>query len=326
MRIFLLLLVIYCSIVLCVATVPAYAQLESVQYFNGTTELAASLLLPSGNKTVPAVVIIHGSGTSSRKNPWTDAYAKAMRDRGIAVLYPDKRGSGASKGSWQTSSFDDLAGDASAGIRFLRSLPNIDTARIGVIAFSQGGYVAPILAVRDPMCKFTIIVSGGTASLLEQTVNELELEAKKAGVVIDAKTSSALRSVYNKAYGFAKTGNGWNALQETLSVIQQTNPVLAHGLRTMPRDSTVWVWNWIRSVGDFDPIPYWEQNRKPSLLLYGGKDTQVMTATSIQRIAQLDPAALSNITVHFFGGNGHALFRDDCLDFIKRWIEDKGIN
>ncbi len=318
--------VLFCCIVIVGTTVPAFAQIESVQFVNGTTELAASFMRPPGNSMVPAVVIVHGSGASSRKNAWTDAYAKALRDRGIAVLYPDKRGSGASKGSWQSSSFEDLAGDASAGIRFLRSLPNIDTARIGVIAFSQGGYVASILAVREPMCKFTIVVSGGTATLLEQTVNELELEAKKGGVTIDASMSSALRSVYKKAYGFATTGNGWDALQDTLSVIQKTNPVLAQGLRTMPRDSTIWVWNWIRAVGDFDPIPYWEQNRKPALLIYGGKDTQVMTAGSIQRITQLSPAAMSNISVHYFGGNGHTLYRDDCLDFIKRWIEDKGVN
>ena len=69
------------------------------------------LFLPEGNGPFPAAVIIHGSGTSDRDNLWPLTLTQYLRESGIAVLLPDKRGSEKSEGDWRTSSFQDLAGD-----------------------------------------------------------------------------------------------------------------------------------------------------------------------------------------------------------------------
>src|SRR5205085_2653506 len=124
-------------------------QREDVRYSNGLVSLSATLEVPRIPGRLPAVVIVHGSGMSDRRNAWTTAYADALARRGIVVLYPDKRGSGSSDGDWRTASFADLAGDASAGVALLRARPDVDPSRIGAIGFSQGGYVVSILAAED---------------------------------------------------------------------------------------------------------------------------------------------------------------------------------
>jgi dipeptidyl aminopeptidase/acylaminoacyl peptidase len=55
--------------------------------------LAGMLFLPEGDGPFPAVVVIHGAGTSRRDNLWYLTPTKYLQDHGIAVLLPDKRGS-----------------------------------------------------------------------------------------------------------------------------------------------------------------------------------------------------------------------------------------
>ena len=104
-----------------------------VSYLSGSTSLAASLLVPEGEGPFPAVVLVHGSGTSDRSNPWTLAYANALVGQGIVVLHPDKRGSGESAGEWRTASFDVLARDVVAAVDLLVSNAVVDTSRIALM-------------------------------------------------------------------------------------------------------------------------------------------------------------------------------------------------
>ena len=56
-------------------------------------QLAGMLFLPEGEGPFPTAIIIHGSGTSRRNSTWYLSVAKHLQDNGIAVLFPDKRGS-----------------------------------------------------------------------------------------------------------------------------------------------------------------------------------------------------------------------------------------
>ena len=79
-------------------------------------------------------------------------------------------------------------------------------------------------------------------------------------------------------------------------------------------------------MGNFDPLPYWKQLEVPALFLYGGKDQNVDVVKSVGIIERTFRESRSSHTVLLFGNNGHALFRDDAMDFIARWIRDKGID
>ncbi|MDA2923326.1 alpha/beta hydrolase [Acidobacteria bacterium AH-259-L09] len=96
---------------------------QEVEFPNPTQgiNLAGMLFLPEGDGPFPAVVVIHGSGTSHRNNTWYLTFTRYLQDHGIAVLLPDKRGSESSEGNWRTASFEDLATDTLSAISYLQA-------------------------------------------------------------------------------------------------------------------------------------------------------------------------------------------------------------
>lgn len=68
-------------------------EFEEVTFQNGDLDLAGMLFLPGGTGPFPAVVVIHGSGTSRRDNPWYLTIVAELQSNEFAVLLPDKRGS-----------------------------------------------------------------------------------------------------------------------------------------------------------------------------------------------------------------------------------------
>jgi len=103
--------------------------------------LFRSLDVPPGAGPFPAVVLLHTcAGVGSHLGPWVDA----LWARGYAVLVVDSftpRGVRSVCGTW-TVTVDEVAMDAFAALRHLRSRPEIDPDRIGVIGFSYGGNAA----------------------------------------------------------------------------------------------------------------------------------------------------------------------------------------
>jgi hypothetical protein len=95
----------------------AFYTTEEVGFENGGTHLAGTLLAPVTPGPHPAIVMLHGSGPSTRESlqPFADVFAR----NGIAVLLHDKRGTGASTGNWTHATFDDLASDAIAAVEYL---------------------------------------------------------------------------------------------------------------------------------------------------------------------------------------------------------------
>jgi uncharacterized protein len=78
-------------------------------------------------------------------------------------LIYDKRGSGASTGDWRTSSYEDLANDAIAGIDLLASRSDIDATRIGLHGHSEGAIIAAIAAAASPS-KVAFVVAEDTVA------------------------------------------------------------------------------------------------------------------------------------------------------------------
>ncbi|MEX1023625.1 MAG: alpha/beta fold hydrolase [Planctomycetota bacterium] len=301
---------------------PPAAPTEAVQFANGDVALAGSLLLPPGDGPFSGAILIHGSGTSARSNPWTSAYADALVRRGVAVLHPDKRGSGDSGGNWRTASFLDLADDAVAAVQWLRAHPRVDAANVGVIGFSQGGHIVPAAAARSPHVAFAVNVSGSVVPIDEQIRDEVVMMGERAGL-----TSSELvevEAVLAAAENYARTGVGWSAYAEALSRARSgrmRGMEVVEGFASTPDDPA---WEFLRVIGGFDPMEYWTQLEQPSLFLYGGQDTQLRIPKSIERIGDVLGPLNANTTVMLFNKNGHALYRDDALDFIATWIEVRG--
>ena len=133
--------------------------------------LAGTLTVPKGaskERPVAAVVTITGSGGQERDEPFgpESTYrpfrqiADSLARRGIATLRMDDRGIGESKGNHATATSADFAEDIRAGLAFLRTRPEIDAARLGLVGHSEGGLIAPIVASKEPALKGIVLLAG----------------------------------------------------------------------------------------------------------------------------------------------------------------------
>ena len=145
------------------ATAPAAPQPAFFQ--NGDVRLAFTLDLPAGPGPFPAIVAGHGSGKTTRQDlAW---FAGQWTRLGFAVLRFDKRGVGESTGTYvfvgtkdSPEVFPQLAGDMVAGVRFLRTRPEIDPRRIGLAGWSQAGWIIPYAARELGDVAFMALFSG----------------------------------------------------------------------------------------------------------------------------------------------------------------------
>lgn len=288
------------------------------------TEIRADLHLPPGPGPFPAVVLVHGSGDSDRSNPWTSAYAAALVERNVAVLHPDKRGSGESGGRWQEATFVDLAHDAVAGVELLLDRSEIKATAVGVIGFSQGGHVVAAAAHESSDIAFVVDVSGSVVPILEQIGDELRLAGEREG--LSAVQLADLAAIHARAEAFVLGEGSWSAYSDALAEAKSGSLAGTEIVAGFPVEESAAAWSFLRTIGDFDPMDYWVDLQVPTVFVYGGRDENVDVYKSVNRIVTSLTQTGLPYSLLLFRNNGHALFRQDAMDFLVRWIHDGGVD
>jgi pimeloyl-ACP methyl ester carboxylesterase len=146
---------------------PVTSPLPSGRFFpSGDVMLSYALDLPPGPGPHPAIVFGHGSGRQTKDEAMS--VKSRMTQAGFAVLRYDKRGVGESTGTFEAPGLLNsdrllpiLADDMAAGVAFLRTRPEIDPNRIGLMGISQAGWIMPLAAARAPV-RFMVLVVGPT--------------------------------------------------------------------------------------------------------------------------------------------------------------------
>ena len=179
---------------------------EEVSFSNRDVHLAGTLISPLSPGKHPAIVLVPASGAEGRE--YLLPFAHFLVRHGMAVLGYDKRGVGGSTGDWKTESFDDLASDAVAAIEFLKMRKDIDPSQIGMLGWSQAGWVMPLAAAREKDVAFLISISGAGVSPAETTIDEARGELKAAGR--RPEVIEQITELMKLKYDFARTGQGWN--------------------------------------------------------------------------------------------------------------------
>jgi len=270
---------------------------REITFNNGPVRLSGSLLLPPGSKAVPAVVFLHGSGPEGR---WASRFlASQLATHGIAALIYDKRGVGQSTGDWRQATPDDLAQDAAAALARLRQEPRIDPRRIGVHGHSQGGTLAPMIAVQSPDVAFVIASAG-------------------AGLPMDSvEIFSILNSVYPRANTAKDSADARAYVGELVAVAYHGRPrAQLDSLTTALRDRPWYFappapensyWAFSRQYAQYRPLEWWARVRVPVLLIYGADDQRVPARASAERIsATLQRNATDvDLTVRILPGADH---------------------
>ncbi|WLQ17188.1 alpha/beta fold hydrolase [Hahella aquimaris] len=124
-----------------------YAQRTDFTFDYDGEQLGATLLTPEGKGPFPVLVFLHGDGPVDRfANGGYVGIMNQLLERGVACLSWDKQGVGESSGDWLAQSMLDRAQEAQAGMAALQRQSGVDVGAVGVIAFSQGGWVLSELA------------------------------------------------------------------------------------------------------------------------------------------------------------------------------------
>lgn len=145
---------------------------EDVKFTSAGDTLQGTIFRPKN--PYAAIVIVHGSGQEKR----SVGLASLLAKNGITVLTYDKRGVGKSGGTYigpevgtnniDSSNLNQLALDASAASNsLLASLP-ANHGPLGLIGFSQAGWVIPLAAKKNSKVNFIVLFSGPVVTTLEQ--------------------------------------------------------------------------------------------------------------------------------------------------------------
>jgi len=264
-----------------IAARPATYASTEVAFDNDAAKvkLAGTFSVPQGKGPFPAVVLVHGSGAIDRDGSVFGhntllVLADHLGRQGIAVLRYDKRGVGKSTGKLKEATTRDLAADAEAAVRFLRSRPEVDARRIGIVGHSEGGLVAPLLASRDPALAFVVMLAGPGVRGERLLVEQHALLARSRGV---PEAAIAKDRILNRALFSAMANEPTLEAARTkaglLLAEAERKGDLPDGLGsvTLDRFGTPW----FRELLAYEPAPVLQAVRQPILVLNGARDLQV---------------------------------------------------
>ncbi|MCX2481480.1 alpha/beta hydrolase [Pedobacter sp. MC2016-15] len=146
--------------------------IDSVRFSSSGVTLAGTIFKPQ--RPFAAIVLVHGSGQETRMLQ----LAEHLAGRGIAVLTYDKRGVGKSGGVYAgpevgTNNIDAanlrlLASDVNAACGILKTFLKEARLPMGLMGFSQAGWIIPLAAQNDSSLRFMVIFSGAVVTTLEQ--------------------------------------------------------------------------------------------------------------------------------------------------------------
>ncbi len=148
---------------------------------------------------VPAVVILHGTGTN--KDEVAGSYkrlAKMLTREGIASIRIDFLGHGESTGLQKDFNFANARSDILKATEYIKRFDGIDKDRIGIIGWSQGGGHAYLAAANEPGYKSVVTWACGThwpiSLLIPPGVRE---EAQKNGfaVIVEKEWNNSTRYI-----------------------------------------------------------------------------------------------------------------------------------
>ncbi len=152
--------------------VPAGVVTQDITFTSADVALAGTLYLPEHPEA--GAVLVHGSGQTQRMTN----FATLLAGRGIAVLTYDKRGVGQSGGVYtgpevgsnnlDASNLAALAGDANAAFTVLSAKLAANPVPLGLVGFSQAGWIIPLAAEHNHNINFMVMFSGPLLTTLEQ--------------------------------------------------------------------------------------------------------------------------------------------------------------
>jgi hypothetical protein len=247
--------------------------------------------------------LIHGADAETRQMGWIVPYFVC---NGINVISYDQRGTGESSGNWRANGPPDRARDVDAIYDVFRDDARVDPRRIGLWAFSNGGWTAPIVARNRPIA-FMILKSPPAESIEQNALFEQQQAMLQAGrsqaevaqatvaekVVFDAILGNAPISAARNAYATARRAKWYEA---SFFAMFAEKDMLAEPYLS----------GWRRYLS-YDPAGILARVRTPTLALYGLRDRKVDVRHDAPVLVAAYAKSGTPLTVKWFSDAGHTL-------------------
>ncbi|MEO8621840.1 MAG: alpha/beta fold hydrolase [bacterium] len=274
------------------ATTPSYAAPSGANYRAedvtvptpaGHT-LAGTLTIPQNagpTQKVAAVITITGSGPQDRDEylgfgdyrPFRQL-ADSLGRRGIAVLRMDDRGTGGSKGVFKHSTSAEFAEDIRAGLAYLRTRPEIDASRLGIVGHSEGAVIAPMVADKEPSVKAIVLLAG---------------VARPVRAALDMQMKNLI--MHNAALSAPGKDSAIAQIPARVDSMMAADP-------------------WMKFFLTYDPAATARRVKTPVLILTGSNDQQAPPVQVPEQEAAFRAAGNRDVTAHLVPGVNHLFVVD----------------
>ena len=287
------------------------------------------------------VVLVFGSGQDSAVTFNYVQHLLPLYD--IAVFVYDKRGTGKSTGRF-TVDFSELADDALAAVDYSRKLLNMPGVPVGLMGESQGGWIAPLAAVRAP-ADFVVVSYGLAISPLDEDRNEVfdEMTAKGYDDSVMAKareltsiTGRIMLSRFTDGLDDLRKFKAAHAGEKWLNDAEGdfTGPLLRS-----PDDK----FTELRAALGFDAILDYDAQAAlrrvcvPMLWVVAGKDTEAPSRPTLEFLRALQPAP-PPLDIAVFPNADHGILEEGeqngqpyarnaagYFDLLAHWIRTRNL-
>jgi dienelactone hydrolase len=293
-----------------------YTETKITVNAGGQYPLGGLLTLPaevSAAHKIPAVVLVHGSGSTDQdesvgaNKPFADL-AHGLAERGTASVRYDKRTLVYGQAVMEElgdnlTVYEETIDDAVSARQVLLASEYIDPQRIYVLGHSLGGMLAPIITERGTFSG-AVLLAGTLRSLPEMMDEQYHYLATIPGSGIDQDFAAK-----------AKTEHlNYQALLDGAKSESEIKATKIFGISAY----------YFKSMDDLNLKEYLLKTDRPFLILQGGSDCQVLPETDFKQYQDL--AALnSHLTCKLYPGLTHLFTPTTSPDNGKGTLADYGI-
>ena len=281
-------------------------------------QIGGTLSIPEGKGPFPAVILITGSGSQDRDETIMNhkpflIIADYLTRRGIAVLRCDDRGIRKTGGSPAKATTMNFVDDVLSGIKFLKTQKEIDKDKIGLIGHSEGGIIAPLVAIRSKDVKFIVLLAGTGVNGEKILLAQSKLIAAAEG--IDKKTIKNNNKQQKQIYKMLRSIKDEKQLKESLNKLfhKLYDELPKEDREKMPDpDKKIEMQikqvssPWFRFFLTYDPAKTLKKVKCSVLAMGGSLDLQVPAKNNLKKIKKaLKKAKNKNVKIVELEGLNH---------------------
>ena len=296
-------------------------EITDVTFEHDGLQFSGRLIWPAGVERAPLAVQVHGSESWSAVRSGSMQWLLAAQ--GIASFVYDKRGTGASEGSY-TQDFYVLAEDARAALAQARSMAGNRISSVGFLGGSQGGWIGP-LAASEANVDFVVALYGMAVNALQEDRYEIVQNLARAGwgeeeqakgAELSAAAGEIMRSDFREGYAEFNRLRDLYRDEPWYEDIEGefTSEMLPHpeiGLRIIgPMRSQHTSW-------EYEPVPVLRALEVPQFWMIAAEDTEAPPAETITRIRALQ-AEGRPIDLAIYPGADHGMILTERTESGER--------